>query len=200
MDWNRVEGNWKQIKGTVKQKWGNLTDDDLTAINGKREQLEGKIQERYGIAKDQAAKTSTPGTTRKSGKAWSIPASVRRGGLSPGNFMAPPPACAGLFHTSSIGAYVQTGGIFAFINASRAGARGVRGWIWRSRSEDVCLWGFLDIRTRRGRCLFLPLQHDNHPDATNHADEPRNNTGLSQSPHCRLLPLTLQTVDHPAFF
>ena len=56
MDWNRVEGNWKQVKGQVKEKWGKLTDDDLTAINGKREQLEGKIQERYGIAKDQARK------------------------------------------------------------------------------------------------------------------------------------------------
>jgi uncharacterized protein YjbJ (UPF0337 family) len=42
MDWNRVEGNWKQVKGKVKEKWGNLTDDDLTAINGKRDQLEGK--------------------------------------------------------------------------------------------------------------------------------------------------------------
>jgi len=52
MDWNRVEGNWKQMKGKVKEKWGNLTDDDLTAINGQRDQLEGKIQERYGLAKD----------------------------------------------------------------------------------------------------------------------------------------------------
>jgi uncharacterized protein YjbJ (UPF0337 family) len=56
MDWNRVEGNWKQIKGKVKEKWGKLTDDDLTAINGKRDQLEGKIQERYGLAKDQVRK------------------------------------------------------------------------------------------------------------------------------------------------
>lgn len=54
MDWNRVEGNWKQVKGKVKEQWGNLTDDDLTAIAGKRDQLEGKIQERYGIARDQA--------------------------------------------------------------------------------------------------------------------------------------------------
>src|SRR4029078_6484693 len=53
MDWNRVEGNWKQVKGKIKEKWGNLTDDDLTAINGQRDQLEGKIQERYGLAKDQ---------------------------------------------------------------------------------------------------------------------------------------------------
>ena len=56
MDWNCVEGNWKQVKGKVKEKWGKLTDDDLTAINGKRDQLEGKIQERYGVAKDQARK------------------------------------------------------------------------------------------------------------------------------------------------
>jgi uncharacterized protein YjbJ (UPF0337 family) len=54
MDWDRVEGNWKQLTGKVKEKWGKLTDDDLTAIGGKREQLEGKIQERYGYAKDQA--------------------------------------------------------------------------------------------------------------------------------------------------
>jgi uncharacterized protein YjbJ (UPF0337 family) len=56
MDWNRVEGNWKQLKGAVKQKWAKLTDDDLSAIDGSREELEGKIQERYGIAKDQARK------------------------------------------------------------------------------------------------------------------------------------------------
>lgn len=56
MDWNRVEGSWKQIKGTVKEKWGKLTDDDLDVINGRREQLEGKLQERYGFAKDQIRK------------------------------------------------------------------------------------------------------------------------------------------------
>ena len=52
MDWNRVEGNWKQFKGKVKEQWGDLTDDDLDRIAGKRDQLEGKIQERYGIEKD----------------------------------------------------------------------------------------------------------------------------------------------------
>jgi uncharacterized protein YjbJ (UPF0337 family) len=56
MDWNRVEGNWKQVKGKVKEKWGQLTDDDLDMINGRRDQLEGKIQERYGLAKDQIRK------------------------------------------------------------------------------------------------------------------------------------------------
>jgi uncharacterized protein YjbJ (UPF0337 family) len=53
MDWDRVEGSWKQFTGKVKEKWGKLTDDDLTTINGRRDQLEGKIQERYGYAKDQ---------------------------------------------------------------------------------------------------------------------------------------------------
>jgi uncharacterized protein YjbJ (UPF0337 family) len=53
MDWDRVEGGWKQFTGKVKEKWGKLTDDDLTAINGRRDQLEGKIQERYRYAKDQ---------------------------------------------------------------------------------------------------------------------------------------------------
>jgi uncharacterized protein YjbJ (UPF0337 family) len=52
MDWNRIEGNWKQAKGKVKEKWGQLTDNDITEINGNRDQLEGKIQERYGLAKD----------------------------------------------------------------------------------------------------------------------------------------------------
>jgi uncharacterized protein YjbJ (UPF0337 family) len=56
MDWNRVEGNWKQLKGKIKEQWGNLTDDDLDKIAGKRDQLEGKIQERYGIDKDAARK------------------------------------------------------------------------------------------------------------------------------------------------
>ena len=53
MDWNRIEGNWKQFKGSAKEKWGKLTDDDLSLIEGRREQLEGRIQERYGKAKDQ---------------------------------------------------------------------------------------------------------------------------------------------------
>jgi uncharacterized protein YjbJ (UPF0337 family) len=56
MDWDRIEGNWKQIKGKVQEKWGKLTDDDLDVIDGRRDQLEGKIQERYGIAKDQVRK------------------------------------------------------------------------------------------------------------------------------------------------
>jgi uncharacterized protein YjbJ (UPF0337 family) len=54
MDWNIVEGNWKQFKGKVKKQWGKLTDDHLAVIAGKRDQLAGKIQETYGITKDEA--------------------------------------------------------------------------------------------------------------------------------------------------
>ena len=56
MDWNRIHGNWKQTQGKLKEKWGKLTDDDLTLINGQREQLEGIIQKRYGLAKDMVRK------------------------------------------------------------------------------------------------------------------------------------------------
>jgi uncharacterized protein YjbJ (UPF0337 family) len=54
MNWNIVEGNWKQFKGEVKAQWGRLTDDHLDVIAGKRTQLAGKIQEAYGITKDEA--------------------------------------------------------------------------------------------------------------------------------------------------
>lgn len=54
MNWERIEGNWKQLKGHVREQWGKLTDDDIDVVNGRREQLAGKLQERYGIAKDEA--------------------------------------------------------------------------------------------------------------------------------------------------
>jgi len=56
MNWDRVEGNWKQFKGQAQQQWGNLTNDDLDVVEGKRQELSGKIQERYGVAKDEAEK------------------------------------------------------------------------------------------------------------------------------------------------
>ena len=56
MNWDQVQGNWKQMTGQVKEKWGKLTDDDLTTIAGKRDQLAGFIQKRYGYAKEQAEK------------------------------------------------------------------------------------------------------------------------------------------------
>ncbi|MGV8806074.1 MAG: CsbD family protein [Polaromonas sp.] len=56
MNEDRIEGNWKQLKGKVKEQWGKLTDDDLDVIAGKRDQLLGKLQERHGINKDEAEK------------------------------------------------------------------------------------------------------------------------------------------------
>jgi uncharacterized protein YjbJ (UPF0337 family) len=54
MNWDRIEGEWKQWKGKVKEQWGKITDDDLDRIAGKREQLLGKVQEAYGVARDEA--------------------------------------------------------------------------------------------------------------------------------------------------
>jgi uncharacterized protein YjbJ (UPF0337 family) len=54
MNWDRIEGNWKQFTGKVKEKWGKLTDDELAEIGGKKDQLVGKIQERYGYERDRA--------------------------------------------------------------------------------------------------------------------------------------------------
>ena len=56
MNWDQIQGKWKQSAGVIKEKWGKLTDDDLTVIAGKKDQLVGKIQERYGVAKDAAEK------------------------------------------------------------------------------------------------------------------------------------------------
>jgi uncharacterized protein YjbJ (UPF0337 family) len=54
MNWDQLQGKWKQSKGQVREKWGKLTDDDLDVIAGQRDQLVGRIQERYGIAKEVA--------------------------------------------------------------------------------------------------------------------------------------------------
>lgn len=56
MNWDQVEGNWKQFKGTLREKWGKLTDDDFEAIAGKRDNLIGKLQERYGMKREEAEK------------------------------------------------------------------------------------------------------------------------------------------------
>jgi uncharacterized protein YjbJ (UPF0337 family) len=56
MNWDTIKGQWKQVVGQVKQEWGKLTDDDLNVISGKKDELVGKLQERYGYAKDQAEK------------------------------------------------------------------------------------------------------------------------------------------------
>lgn len=56
MNWDQIEGKWKEIKGQAKQKWGKLTNDDLDVIDGKREELVGRVQNRYGMAKEEAEK------------------------------------------------------------------------------------------------------------------------------------------------
>jgi uncharacterized protein YjbJ (UPF0337 family) len=56
MNWDLIEGKWKQMEGRFREQWGNLTDDDLEMITGKRDQLIGRLQVRYGIAKEEAAK------------------------------------------------------------------------------------------------------------------------------------------------
>ena len=69
MNWDRIQGNWKQVTGQAKEQWGKLTDDDMDVIAGRREQLAGKIQERYGIVKDEAEKQVSE-WERKATDAW----------------------------------------------------------------------------------------------------------------------------------
>jgi uncharacterized protein YjbJ (UPF0337 family) len=80
MNWDRVEGNWKQVMGKAREEWGKLSNDDIEVVGGRRDQLVGRIQERYGITRDIAQqqadewasalkddeKVSTAGTTRTS--------------------------------------------------------------------------------------------------------------------------------------
>ncbi len=56
MNWDQIAGNWKQFTGNVKEKWGKLTDNDLTVVAGKRDQLAGLLQQKYGYAKEVAEK------------------------------------------------------------------------------------------------------------------------------------------------
>ena len=77
MNWDQIQGKWKQFKGTARAKWGDLTDSDFERINGNREQLIGLIQERYGIAKEaaerqvnewaQSIRSEEPAARRKAG-------------------------------------------------------------------------------------------------------------------------------------
>jgi len=54
MNWENLEGKWHQVKGSLRSKWGKLTDDDVNLIGGKRDTLIGRLQERYGMARDKA--------------------------------------------------------------------------------------------------------------------------------------------------
>ena len=54
MNWDQIEGTWRQVRGKAREQWGKLTDDDLDVVAGRREALIGKVQERYGIAREEA--------------------------------------------------------------------------------------------------------------------------------------------------
>jgi uncharacterized protein YjbJ (UPF0337 family) len=54
MNWDRIQGKWKEIKGQAKQKWGELTDDELDRLQGRRDELAGLVQQKYGLAKEEA--------------------------------------------------------------------------------------------------------------------------------------------------
>ena len=69
MNWDQIQGNWKQAMGQAKEQWGKLTDDDLDVVAGRRDQLAGKIQERYGVAKDEAEKQLAE-WQRKASDSW----------------------------------------------------------------------------------------------------------------------------------
>ena len=56
MNWDQIEGKWKEYKGRVQQQWGELTDDDIDRVNGNKEELEGLLQQRYGQSKEDARK------------------------------------------------------------------------------------------------------------------------------------------------
>ncbi len=56
MNWDQIQGKWKEMKGRAKQRWGKLTDDDLDVVDGKRDELAGRIQNRYGMSKERAEK------------------------------------------------------------------------------------------------------------------------------------------------
>lgn len=63
MNWDRIEGGWKQFTGAAKARWGEITDDEWTEIAGRRDQMVGKIQERYGLARDQVERDVDDWTT-----------------------------------------------------------------------------------------------------------------------------------------
>jgi uncharacterized protein YjbJ (UPF0337 family) len=65
MNWDRIEGNWKQFKGSIKEQWGKMTDDQLDVIAGKRDHLTGMIQESYGISKEETEKQVTEWQNRQ---------------------------------------------------------------------------------------------------------------------------------------
>ena len=81
MNSDQFEGKWKQLKGTVKQKWGKLTDDDLLTLTGKKDEFIGKLQERYGYSKEQAVREADEWAAATHEEAAATAASARTGRL-----------------------------------------------------------------------------------------------------------------------
>jgi uncharacterized protein YjbJ (UPF0337 family) len=71
MNWDRIQGNWKQVTGQAKAQWGKLTDDDLEVVAGRRDELAGKIQVRYGVAVEEANRQMAE-WARKATDAWFV--------------------------------------------------------------------------------------------------------------------------------
>ena len=69
MNWNQIEGNWKQLTGKAKEEWGRLTDDDLAVVAGRRDQMAGMLEKRYGVAKEEAER-QLAAWQRKASDAW----------------------------------------------------------------------------------------------------------------------------------
>ncbi len=65
MNWDQIKGKWNQFKGNAKQQWSKLTDDDLTYVEGARDKLVGRIQERYGVAREEADRQVADWETRQ---------------------------------------------------------------------------------------------------------------------------------------
>jgi len=70
MSWDRIEGSWKQVRGKIREQWGKLTDDDLDVIAGRRDMLLGKLQEKYGIAQEEADRQVRDFQARYEGAYW----------------------------------------------------------------------------------------------------------------------------------
>ena len=79
MNWDTIEGNWKQLKGKIREEWGKLTDDDYEHIAGRKDQLVGKIQERYGYAREDAERRVNAWAGRYDDAGNSIPG-IQTGG------------------------------------------------------------------------------------------------------------------------
>jgi uncharacterized protein YjbJ (UPF0337 family) len=70
MNWDTIEGKWEQVAGDVKETWAKLTDDDVAAVSAKKDKLVGKIQERYGIVKDEAEREVDAWLANLSSRTW----------------------------------------------------------------------------------------------------------------------------------